>query len=104
MPPHLTFDVEKGVALGKGAVVLRIRNLFNDRYFVTFANAQGDHVALVAGDVAEEVGNAEAAFLVLAREREAATPYARLRWPIWCSSFGRRGCSRVPLSPLFDAD
>jgi hypothetical protein len=24
---------------------LRVRNLLNDRYFITFANAQGDHVA-----------------------------------------------------------
>jgi hypothetical protein len=45
VPPHLTMDVEKGVALGRGAVALRVRNVFNDRYFVTFANAQGNHVA-----------------------------------------------------------
>jgi hypothetical protein len=45
VPPHLTFDAEKGMALGKGAVALRIQNLFNDRYLVTFANAQGDHLA-----------------------------------------------------------
>ena len=43
--PKVREHVEKGIALGKGAVAVRIRNLFNDRYFVTFANAQGDHVA-----------------------------------------------------------
>ena len=44
--PHLTFDAEKGFALHNGmAVTLRVRNLFNDRYYVTFANAQGDHYA-----------------------------------------------------------
>ncbi len=45
VPPHLTLDVEKGIALGRGALALRVHNLFNDRYFITFANAQGDHVA-----------------------------------------------------------
>jgi len=45
VPPHITLDVEKGVALGRGALALRVRNLLNDRYFVTFANAQGNHVA-----------------------------------------------------------
>jgi TonB dependent receptor len=45
VPPHLTLDVEKGVALGRGALALRIRNAFNDRYVITFANAQGNHVA-----------------------------------------------------------
>lgn len=44
--PHLTFDAEKGIALRGGmALTLRVRNLFNDRYYVTFANAQGDHYA-----------------------------------------------------------
>jgi hypothetical protein len=44
--PHLTFDAEKGIALRNGmALTLRVRNLLNDRYYVTFANAQGDHVA-----------------------------------------------------------
>jgi hypothetical protein len=44
--PHLTFDAEKGIALHGGmALTLRVRNLFNDRYYVTFANAQGDHYA-----------------------------------------------------------
>ena len=27
------------------ALTLRVRNLFNDRYYVTFANAQGNHYA-----------------------------------------------------------
>jgi outer membrane receptor for monomeric catechols len=44
--PHLTFDAEKGFALAHGmALTLRVRNLLNDRYYVTFANAQGDHFA-----------------------------------------------------------
>ena len=44
--PHLTFNAEKGFALHGGmAVTLRVRNLLNDRYYVTFANAQGTHFA-----------------------------------------------------------
>ncbi|MEA2663356.1 MAG: hypothetical protein QOI11_300 [Candidatus Eremiobacteraeota bacterium] len=44
--PHLTFDAEKGFALGRGmALTLRVRNLLNDRYLVTYRNAQGDHYA-----------------------------------------------------------
>jgi hypothetical protein len=44
--PHLTFDAEKGFALHGGmALTLRVRNIFNDRYYVTFANAQGNHYA-----------------------------------------------------------
>jgi hypothetical protein len=44
--PHLTFNAEKGFALRNGmALTLRVRNLLNDRYYVTFANAQGDHFA-----------------------------------------------------------
>ena len=44
--PHLTFDAEKGFALPGGmALTLRVRNLLNDRYLVTFANAQGNHYA-----------------------------------------------------------
>src|SRR6202011_943580 len=47
VPPHVTIDVEKGIAVGRkmGSLALRVRNVFNDRYFVTFANAQGNHVA-----------------------------------------------------------
>lgn len=44
--PHLTFDAEKGFALGHGmALTLRVRNLLNDRYLVTYLNAQGNHYA-----------------------------------------------------------
>ncbi len=44
--PHLTFDAEKGFALGHGvALTVRIANLFNDQYLVTFLNAQGNHWA-----------------------------------------------------------
>lgn len=44
--PHLTFDAEKGFALGSGmALTFRIRNLLNDRYLVTYLNAQGNHWA-----------------------------------------------------------
>jgi len=44
--PHLTVDAEKGVALrNRMAVTFRVRNIFNDRYYVTFANAQGNHYA-----------------------------------------------------------
>ncbi len=44
--PHLTFDAEKGVALHNGmALTLRVRNLLNDRYLVTYLNAQGNHFA-----------------------------------------------------------
>lgn len=46
LTPHLTFDAEKGFALRNGmALTLRVRNLLNDRYYVTFANAQGNHYA-----------------------------------------------------------
>lgn len=45
--PHLTFDAEKGIAVGNGsAIVLRVQNIFNDQYMVTFLNAQGNHWAL----------------------------------------------------------
>jgi hypothetical protein len=44
--PHLTFDAEKGFALGRGlSLTLRVRNLLDDRYLVTYKNAQGDHYA-----------------------------------------------------------
>ena len=44
--PHLTFDAEKGFAFRAGtSLTLAVRNLLNDRYRVTFANAQGDHYA-----------------------------------------------------------
>jgi len=44
--PHLTFNLEKGIGIGpNAALTLRVRNLLNDRYYVTFANAQGNHYA-----------------------------------------------------------
>jgi len=44
--PHLTLDAEKGFGLAHNmAFTLRVGNIFNDRYFVTFANAQGTHYA-----------------------------------------------------------
>jgi hypothetical protein len=44
--PHVTFNALKGVALRRGATLtLGIDNLLNDRYFVTLANAQGNHYA-----------------------------------------------------------
>jgi hypothetical protein len=44
--PHITFDLEKGIGLGNGTLlVARIRNLLNDRYIITTANAQGLHYA-----------------------------------------------------------
>ena len=44
--PHTIFAVEKGFALSKNvALTARILNLFNDRYYVTLLNAQGNHVA-----------------------------------------------------------
>ena len=46
VPPHLTFDAEKGFSLGRGrTLALRIRNLLNDTYRVTYLNAQGNHYA-----------------------------------------------------------
>jgi hypothetical protein len=44
--PHVTFDAEKGIALSPGiALTLRVANLLNDQYLVTFLNAQGNHYA-----------------------------------------------------------
>lgn len=45
MTPHTIFALAKGVALGHGALTLRIDNLLNDRYYVTVLNAQGNHYA-----------------------------------------------------------
>jgi len=45
--PHITLAVEKGIEVGKNvALTARIRNLLNDRYYVTLLNAQGNHFAL----------------------------------------------------------
>ena len=44
--PHLVFDAEKGVAIGHNlALTLRAGNLLNDRYYITYLNAQGNHYA-----------------------------------------------------------
>jgi hypothetical protein len=44
--PHLTFDLEKGIALSPGVVLtLRVQNLLNHQYLVTYLNAQGNHYA-----------------------------------------------------------
>jgi outer membrane receptor protein involved in Fe transport len=44
--PHTIFAFEKGFALRKNvALTARVLNAFNDRYFVTLLNAQGNHFA-----------------------------------------------------------
>ncbi|MBV9972301.1 MAG: TonB-dependent receptor [Candidatus Eremiobacteraeota bacterium] len=44
--PHLTIDAEKAWSVAaRAALIVRVRNLFNDRYFVTLQNAQGNHYA-----------------------------------------------------------
>jgi hypothetical protein len=44
--PHVTFDAEKGWGIARGTqLTLRIENLFNDEYLVTYLNAQGNHWA-----------------------------------------------------------
>ncbi len=44
--PHLTFNAEEGIALSpRSALTLGIQNILNDRYFVTYINAQGNHFA-----------------------------------------------------------
>jgi outer membrane receptor protein involved in Fe transport len=44
VPPHTTFDLEKGIATGNGmAITIGVRNIFNDRYRITYLNAQGNH-------------------------------------------------------------
>ena len=44
--PHLTFDVEKGIGMGPGvALTLKMQNILNDLYEVTYLNAQGNHWA-----------------------------------------------------------
>ncbi len=47
VPPHLTFNAEKGVALSKStAVYVSVQNLFNDVYAITLNNSlQGTHYA-----------------------------------------------------------
>ncbi|MBV8530886.1 MAG: TonB-dependent receptor, partial [Candidatus Eremiobacteraeota bacterium] len=44
--PHLTVNAEEGIATSPNtALTLGVQNLFNDRYFVTYLNAQGNHYA-----------------------------------------------------------
>ena len=44
--PHITFDAEKGISLKKNVTLtLRVKNLFNDNYYITYLNAQGNHVS-----------------------------------------------------------
>jgi hypothetical protein len=44
VPPHTTFDVERGVPLTPRLIVtIRIANILNDRYRITYINAQGNH-------------------------------------------------------------
>jgi hypothetical protein len=42
--PHITFDAEKGVPLGSDTrLTVRVRNLLNHVYRITYLNAQGNH-------------------------------------------------------------
>jgi hypothetical protein len=44
--PHTTFNAEEGIAISpKAALTIGIENILNDRYFVTYINAQGNHYA-----------------------------------------------------------
>ena len=45
--PHATFNIEKGFGLYHRTSLCwsTIRNILNDRYMVTFLNAQGNHYA-----------------------------------------------------------
>jgi hypothetical protein len=46
VPPHTTFDVVKGIGLpGRTALTVSVYNIFNDRYRITYENAQGNHYA-----------------------------------------------------------
>jgi hypothetical protein len=46
VPPHITFDATKGIPMhGNMSLTLRVGNILNDRYLVTFDNAQGNHYA-----------------------------------------------------------
>jgi len=48
VPPHMIFNIEKGFALGNGrdALYVKVLNLLNDHYYVTYLNAQGNHVGM----------------------------------------------------------
>jgi hypothetical protein len=42
--PHITFDAEKAMPIGtETKAILRVRNLLNDEYRITYLNAQGNH-------------------------------------------------------------
>jgi hypothetical protein len=42
--PHITFDAEKGIALSPSTkLTIRVRNLLNHEYLITYLNAQGNH-------------------------------------------------------------
>jgi hypothetical protein len=42
--PHITFDAEKGIALGgTTTMTIRVRNLLDHEYLITYLNAQGNH-------------------------------------------------------------
>lgn len=42
--PHTTFDIERGIQVGRRTTLTaRIRNLLNDQYRITYLNAQGNH-------------------------------------------------------------
>lgn len=44
VPPHTTFDLVKGIGLSGGsALTVAVYNFFNDRYRITYLNAQGNH-------------------------------------------------------------
>lgn len=46
VPPHVTLDAEKGLEVGPNlALTLTVRNALNDRYLLTYLNAQGNHFA-----------------------------------------------------------
>ena len=44
VPPHTTFDLQKGFAISRNsAVVVNVYNVLNDRYRITYLNSQGNH-------------------------------------------------------------
>ncbi|HET7814901.1 MAG TPA: TonB-dependent receptor, partial [Candidatus Baltobacteraceae bacterium] len=46
VPPHTTFDVERGIGLNHGLTLTAgVYNVLNDRYLITYLNAQGNHYA-----------------------------------------------------------
>lgn len=46
VPPHTTFDFVKGIGLGGGTVLtFAVYDVLDDRYRITFENAQGNHYA-----------------------------------------------------------